>query len=215
MENKEDRTFHSVMNLVATHYNCTSPMDYISHHALHTHIPVHHYTNHTAVTIHSLVLIFSPHLHLIYSHTFKQHSHMHSLRLVLNKTKVLFCYAIISERFFRVWFPVYDLDRLLDSESPLPAYCNHICHVYWLPRVFAASPDHKPELWLWFCLAYVVFEASVWTLPVWPPLCINKAAIGSNYTASALHIDQVYSFYLLEVFSDNVICLSNRLRHAF
>ncbi len=70
----------SVMNLVATHYNCTSPMDYISHHALHTHIPVHHYTNHTAVTIHSLVLIVSPHLHLIHSHTFKQHSHMHSLR---------------------------------------------------------------------------------------------------------------------------------------
>ncbi len=69
----------SVMNLVATHYNCTSPLDYISHHALHTHIPVHHYTNHTAVTIHSLVLIVSPHLHLIHSHTFKQHSHMHSL----------------------------------------------------------------------------------------------------------------------------------------
>ncbi len=69
-----------VMNLVATHYNCTSPMAYISHHALHTHIPVHHYTNHTAVTIHSLVLIVSPHLHHIHSHTFKQHSHMHSLR---------------------------------------------------------------------------------------------------------------------------------------
>ncbi len=60
--------------------NCTSPMDYISHHALHSHIPIHHYTSHTAVTIHSLVLIVSPHLHLIHSHTFKQHSHMHSLR---------------------------------------------------------------------------------------------------------------------------------------
>ncbi len=68
------------MNLVATHSNCTSPMDYISHHALHSHIPVHHYTHHTAVTIHSLVLIVSPHLHLIHSHTFKQHSHMHSRR---------------------------------------------------------------------------------------------------------------------------------------
>ncbi len=62
------------MNLVATHYNCTSPMDYISHHALHSHIPIHHYTNHTAVTIHSLALIVSPHLHLIHSHTFKQHA---------------------------------------------------------------------------------------------------------------------------------------------
>ncbi len=72
--------FDIVMNLVATHSNCTSPMDYISHHALHSHIPIHHYTHHTAVTIHSLVLIVSPHLHLIHSHTFKQHSHMHSLR---------------------------------------------------------------------------------------------------------------------------------------
>ncbi len=58
-----------VMNLVATHFNCTSPMDYIAHHALHTHIPVHHYTNHTAVTIHSSTLIASPHLHLIHSLT--------------------------------------------------------------------------------------------------------------------------------------------------
>ncbi len=34
------------------HYNCTSPMDCISHHSLHSHIPIHHYTNHTAVTNH-------------------------------------------------------------------------------------------------------------------------------------------------------------------
>ncbi len=68
------------MTLVTTHYNCTSPMDYISHHALHTHIPVHHYTNHTAVTIHSLVLIASPHLHLILTLTYKQHTYTHSLR---------------------------------------------------------------------------------------------------------------------------------------
>ncbi len=59
----------TVMNLVPTHSNCTSPLDYISHHALHSHIPVHHYTNHTAVTIHSSTLIASPHLHLILSLT--------------------------------------------------------------------------------------------------------------------------------------------------
>ncbi len=68
-----------VMNLVATHHNCTSPLDYISHHALHTHIPVHHYTNYTAVTIHSLVLIASPHLHLILTLTYKQHTYTHPL----------------------------------------------------------------------------------------------------------------------------------------
>ncbi len=70
----------SVMNLVATHHYCTSPLDYISHHALHTHIPVHHYTNYTAVTIHSLVLIASPHLHLIPTLTYKQHTYTHPLR---------------------------------------------------------------------------------------------------------------------------------------
>ncbi len=86
------------MNLVTTHYNCTSPMDYISHQALHTHIPVHHYTNHTAVTIHSLVLIVSPHLHLIHSHTFKQHSHLHSLRSLVPL-------ANISERLSQFVFP--------------------------------------------------------------------------------------------------------------
>jgi len=91
-----------VMNLVATHSNCTSPMDYISHHALHSHIPVHHYTNHTAVTIHSLVLIVSPHLHLIHSHTFKQHSHMHSLRsLVLGN--VFLCGPLKCDLNFKLW----------------------------------------------------------------------------------------------------------------
>ncbi len=81
------------MNLVTTHYNCTSPMDYISHHALHTHIPVHHYTNHTAVTIHSLVLIASPHLHLILS------------TLTCTHCEVLFPPGYISERFSQFVFP--------------------------------------------------------------------------------------------------------------
>ncbi len=76
--------------------------------------------------------------------------------------------------------PVYDLDCLLDSESPPPAYFNPICLVYCFPRVFATSPDLKPELWLWFCLAYVVFEACVWTLPVWLAFRINKAKHGSS-----------------------------------
>ncbi len=47
--------------------------------------------------------------------------------------------------------------------------------VIWLLWVFAASPDPKPELWFWFCLAYVVFEACDWTLPVWLSFCFNKS----------------------------------------
>ncbi len=58
----------------------------------HTHIPVHHYTNHTAVTIHSLVLIASPHLHLILTLTYAAHIHSPS-------AKSCFPLANISERF--------------------------------------------------------------------------------------------------------------------
>ncbi len=92
------------MNLVATHYNCTSPMDYISHHALHSHIPIHHYTNHTAVTLHSLALIVSPHLHLIHSHTFKQHSHMHSPRSLVLPRLTFWAFPLYLSRF--MGFPV-------------------------------------------------------------------------------------------------------------
>ncbi len=110
------------MNLVATHHNCTSPMDYISHHALHTHISVHHYTNHTAVTIHSLVLIASPHLHLILTLTFKQHSHLHSLRSL-----------VLPWLTFPSIFPcVYYLDRWLS----LLIIC---CLPYW-PRLPTGYP---------------------------------------------------------------------------
>ncbi len=67
-------------------------MDCISHHSLHSHIPIHHYTNHTAVTNHKFVLIVSPHLHLIHTHTFKQHTAMQTLR------SLVLALADISER---------------------------------------------------------------------------------------------------------------------
>ncbi len=78
---------------LAPHYSCTSPMDCISHHSLHSHIPNHHYINHTAVTNHSLALIVSPHLQLIHTHTFKQHSYMHSPQ------SLVLAPADISERY--------------------------------------------------------------------------------------------------------------------
>ncbi len=79
------------MNLVPTHSYCTSPMDYISHHALHSHIPVHHYTNHTAVTIHSSLWL--PH------HTCTSFSHSHkSSSQTLTQCEVLFSPGYISER---------------------------------------------------------------------------------------------------------------------
>ncbi len=130
----------SVMNLVATHSNCTSPIDYISHHALHSHIPVHHYTNHTAVTIHSLVLIVSPHLHLIYSHTYKQHTYSpiakscFPLANISERSSYSSCYLCVSPRTAWPWI-----------SEPVPVtptsawYCLRLCPASDIP-VFACWP---------------------------------------------------------------------------
>ncbi len=135
------------MNLVATHSNCTSPMDYISHHALHSHIPVHHYTNHTAVTIHSLVLIVSPHLHLIHSHTFKQHSHMHSLR------SLVFPWLTFPSVFHSLSFRVLPGLLILSPDRLLPALLTP--PAYWLSSLSAACPDPLLCLCLRICHIYV------------------------------------------------------------
>ncbi len=124
----------TVMNLVATHYNCTSPMDYISHHALHSHIPIHHYTNHTAVTIHSLALIVSPHLHLIHTHTFKQHSYMHSPRSLVLPRLTFWAFPLYSVSLclpglpIRLWpFAACLLDPACLVISSLSAACPDLC----------------------------------------------------------------------------------------
>ncbi len=102
-------------------------MDYISHLALHTHIPVHHHTNHTAVTIHSLVLIASPHLHLILTLTYKQHTYTHPLR------SLVFPWLTFPSGFpLCVCLPVYYLDRWLS----LLIVC---CLPYW-PRLPTGYP---------------------------------------------------------------------------
>ncbi len=145
----------TVMNLVTTHYNCTSPMDYISHHALHTHIPVHHYTNHTAVTIHSLVLIASPHLHLILTLTFKQHSHLHSLRSL-----------VLPWLHFRAVFPVCLSVHYLDCWPPLLIVC---CLPLW-PRLFYGNPLCLPPA-LTHC-SVSDFDSAFSTLPSIPLLDI-------------------------------------------
>ncbi len=135
------------MNLVATHHYCTSPVDYISHHALHTHIPVHHYTNYTAVTIHSLVLIASPHLHLILTLTYKQHTYTHPLRSLV---------------FPWLTFP---------SGFPL---CVYLCTTCVLPGPLTLSPDRLlPAYWLSSLSALTHCSASVYgsvlsTLPSIP-----------------------------------------------
>ncbi len=127
----------SVMNLVPTHSNCTSPMDYISHHALHSHIPVHHYTNHTAVTIHSSLWL--PH------HTCTSFSHSHkSSTQTLTQCEVLFSPGYISER-----SPIHPAISVFDPGLPdlgtlnlclWPRPLPGIVYVSALPLIFLLCP---------------------------------------------------------------------------
>ncbi len=100
------------------HYSCTSPMDYNSHHSLHydTHIPIHHCTNHTAVTIHSLTLIVSPHLNLIHTHTYKQHTSLHSPR------------SLVLPRLTFWVFPLYSVSLCLPG---LPIHSDRLLPAFW------------------------------------------------------------------------------------
>ncbi len=135
------------------HYNCTSPMDCISHHSLHSHIPIHHYTNHTAVTNHSSTLIVLPHLDLIHSPTYKQHTSLHTLR------SLVLAPADISER---LPFPLI-ATSVLDPGLALPWNSE--------PVLVTSTPA-------WYCLrlcsASDIPVIARWPLPVWFCLCLNK-----------------------------------------
>ncbi len=150
------------MNLVPTHSNCTSPMDYISHHALHSHIPVHHYTNHTAVTIHSSLWL--PH------HTCTSFSHSHkSSTQTLTQCEVLFCPGYISERSspyllslfvtpdcltLDFWTCACDLDPCLVLFTSLLCL-RYSCYALW-------------PLPVWFCLCPINIYYCTWIPCLWP-----------------------------------------------
>ncbi len=141
-------------------------MDYNSHHSLHydTHIPIHHCTNHTAVTNHSLTLIVSPHLHLIHTHTYKQHTYMHSLRsLVLAPADIYeryhpaVCYLCVWPRTARPWNP--EPEPVTPTSTCDPDFC------LW-PRLLPVTPTSA-----WYCLrlcpASDIPVCARWPLPVW------------------------------------------------
>ncbi len=129
---------------LSPHYNCTSPMDYNSHHSLHynTHIPIHHCTNHTAVTSHSLTLIVLPHLHLIHSPTYKQHTSLHTLRsLVLAPADISerLPFPLIATSEFDPGLPYLGTLNLCLWPRPPPG----IVYVSALPLIFLLLPaDH-------------------------------------------------------------------------
>ncbi len=149
-------------------------MDYNSHHSLHynTHIPIQHCTNHTAVTNHSLTLIVSPHLHLIHTHTFKQHSYMHSPRSLVLPRLTFWAFPLYSVSLDCL----FDSDHLLPAFLTLPALWSSVCR---LPR-----PLHCPCCW--FCPAYVTPVIASDPCLFDLALLFNKAAFESNDTASLL-----------------------------
>ncbi len=70
---------HGLLHHTTAAHHSTS--DYNSHHSLHSQSPLItplHY--HTAVTYRSFALVVLPHLHLIHTPTYKQHTSMHTLR---------------------------------------------------------------------------------------------------------------------------------------
>ncbi len=165
------------MNLVPTHSNCTSPLDYISHHALHSHIPVHHYTNHTAVTIHSSLWL--PH------HTCTSFSHSHkSSTQTLTQCEVLFCPGYISERSslyllslrvtpdcptFDLWTCACDLDPCLVLFTSLLCLW-YTCYARW-------------PLPVWFCRLSINIYYCTWIPCLWPVFTCTFLMIWCHYVA--------------------------------
>ncbi len=149
-------------------------MDYNSHHSLHydTHISIHHCTNYIAVTN-------QPWLSC---HTCTSFTHPHiSSTLPYKRCEVLFCPGWHSER-----FPCIYLDCLYYSDHLLPAFLT--LPALWYPLCLPPAPTFALSLLLILpslhCSCYCLLP-----LPVWPPLVCNKAAIGSNLTASSLQGD--------------------------
>ncbi len=130
-------------------------MDYNSHHSLHydTHIPIHHCTNHTAVINHSLTLIVSPHLHLIHTHTYKQHTSLHSPRSLVLPRLTFWAVPLYSGSPV-FWFPCILVP--LYSGSP----------VFWFPCILV--PLYSGSSVFWF--PWTAYTLTVCCLPFWPCL---------------------------------------------
>ncbi len=206
-----------VTNLVASHHSTTA------HHPWTTTPIMHCTTTHTfpstiaPITSNPDCLTTpAPHSH---THTFKQHSYMHSLRSL-----------VLPWLTFPSGFPSVSICVLpglltLSPDRLLPAY--------WLASLSAACPDPLLCLWLRICLVYIALDTSVWYLPVWPPLCINKAAAGSqrhwsvitNYDSNVLFgiIQLNCSLLYIILFTlvgfmladRRVVCLQNNVKNNY
>ncbi len=181
------------MNLAATHYNCTSPMDYISHHTLHSHIPIHHHTNHTAVTNHSFALIASPHLHLIHPLTYKQHTYTHPLR------SLVFPWLTFPSIFHSLSFRLLPGLLTLSPDRLLPALLTP--PAYWLSSLLPT---------LTHCSASV-YVSALSTLPSIPlfDICLSDPL----FLLKKLHVDPFASVQSLQKTSPHKDPATSPIKH--
>ncbi len=91
-------------------------------------------TNHTAVTNHSFALIASPHLHLIHTLTYKQHTYTHPLRSLVLPWLTFWAFPLYSVSLclpglpIRLWpFAACLLDPACLVISSLSAACPDLC----------------------------------------------------------------------------------------
>ncbi len=126
------------LTTTAHHPWTTSPIMHCTH--------TFHYTNRTAVTIHSSTLIVSPHLHLIHTHTYKQLTSLHSPRSLVLPRLTFWVFPLFSDSLCLPGLPIYS-DRLLPALLTLPACWYLLC-------LLPARPLHCPCCW--FCLAFII-----------------------------------------------------------
>ncbi len=110
--------FHHMDSCTTLQLHITPPQttNPIIHCTYNAHSP-HHCTNHTAVTYHSFALIVSPHLHLIHTLTYKQHTSMHTLQSL-----------VLAMQTFLSVIPV--LDFLLPTWTVSP-FMRELCLPCW------------------------------------------------------------------------------------
>ncbi len=163
------------MNLVATHHNCTSPMDYISHHALHP----HSITPITQLSPFTHQPWLSHHTCTSFTHSHKSSTH------TLTHCEVLFCPGWHSERCPCFLIPCVYLDCLftltvccLPFWPCLPVDIFSVC---CLPR-----PLNCPCCW--FCLAFIIpvtaFDPCLFDILSEIKLLLDLTSLPSHYNCS-------------------------------
>ncbi len=155
-----------------------------------THIPIHHYTNHTAVTNHSLALIVSPHLHLIHTHT--------------HKSSTLPCTQ--GEVLFLPWL------TFLSGAKPTGYY---LCVWPRTARPWNSEPVPVTPTSAWYCLRLCP-ASDIPVFACWPlPVCFCRCLINILLQMDPHAFDQSLQYYSVIKFLISVIIINIYNKHTF